>query len=75
MAAAVIRVATGTMVSFAYNRSVNNVNATVVRNVYRYNVVNVTNVRVSYNGGAGGINLRPTPAELGVLREQRIGPV
>lgn len=40
---------------FHYNTAVNNVNTTVVRNVYRTEVVNNTyNVRrVSYNGGAG----------------------
>lgn len=63
--------------AFDYNRSVNNVNTTVVRNVYSYNVTNVTNVthRVSYNGGPGGVNIRPTRAEVAVLHEQRIAPV
>lgn len=41
--------------AFHYNTAVNNVNTTVVRNVYRTEVVhNTYNVkRVSYNGGAG----------------------
>jgi hypothetical protein len=60
---------------FAYNRSVNNVNVRVVQNVYNYRVTNVTNVRVSYVGGRGGLNVRPTAAELAVLREPRIAPL
>jgi hypothetical protein len=51
---------------FDYNRSVNNVNVTVVHNVYSRTVVNnttiINNNRVSYNGGSGGIQLRPRPA-------------
>jgi hypothetical protein len=42
-----------------YNRSVTNVNVTTVRNVYNY-PVNTSNIRVSYNGGRGGITARPT---------------
>jgi hypothetical protein len=46
---------------FFYNRSVNNVNVTIVRNVYNTTVINNTTVnRVSYNGGNGGINARPS---------------
>ncbi len=48
---------------FFYNRSVNNVNVTVVHNVYNTTIVNRTDVRVSYNGGNGGINERPTREE------------
>ena len=44
-----------------YNRTVMNVNTTVVRNVYERRVTNYTPVnRISYNGGHGGINLKPT---------------
>src|SRR3974390_456659 len=50
---------------FFYNRTVNNVNVTVIHNVYNTNIenrnVNVT--RVSYNGGNGGVNGRPTSQE------------
>jgi hypothetical protein len=60
---------------FDYNRSVNNVNTTVVRNVYDYRVTNYTTNRVSYDGGPGGLNARPTVAEVAVLHEQRIAPV
>ena len=48
---------------FFYNRSVNNVNVTIIHNVYNTTVINKTTVinRVSYNGGNGGINVRPRP--------------
>jgi hypothetical protein len=59
---------------FAYNRAVTNVNITIVHNVYSRNVNNFTNTRVSYNG-PGGVNVRPIPAELAVLRETRIAPL
>jgi hypothetical protein len=61
--------------SFAYNRTVTNVNVTIVHNVYERNVTYVTTNHVSYNGGPGGVRLRPTPAELVVLRETRTPPV
>ena len=49
---------------FFYNRSVNNVNVTNIHNVYNTTVINNTTVnRVSYNGGNGGINARPTPEQ------------
>ena len=57
---------------FNYNRTVNNINTTTIRNVYTYNIVNKTNVtRVSYNGGHGGIAVRPRPAEIAAVREPR----
>lgn len=61
---------------FYYNRSVNNVNITVIHNVYNTTVVNNTTVtRVSYNGGNGGINERPTPQEGAAAHEKHIPPV
>ncbi|HUM06811.1 MAG TPA: hypothetical protein VLT90_15200 [Terriglobales bacterium] len=62
---------------FFYNRSVTNVNVTVVRNVYNTTVINnnVTVNRVSYNGGNGGINLRPTREQEAIDRERHIGPI
>jgi hypothetical protein len=57
--------------SFYYNRSVSNVNVNVVRNTYNTTVVNNTNInRVSYNGGAGGINAQPTAAEQAAMRQR-----
>ena len=60
---------------FAYNRAVNNVNTSVVRNVYVYNVRNVTTTDVSYNGGPGGVQYRPHPAELVAMHAQRNPPM
>ena len=48
---------------FFYNRSVNNVNVTIIHNVYEARVNYRTENRVSYNGGNGGINQRPRPEE------------
>ena len=50
---------------FRYNTAVTNVNTTIVHNTYidRTVVNNTTVNRVSYNGGPGGVNARPTPAE------------
>jgi hypothetical protein len=61
---------------FYYNRSVNNVNVTNIHNVYNTTVINETTVnRVSYNGGNGGINARPTPAEESAIHERHVPPV
>jgi hypothetical protein len=61
---------------FYYNRSVNNINVTEIHNVYNTTVINnTTTTRVSYNGGNGGINARPTPQEEAAARERHIPPV
>lgn len=61
---------------FYYNRSVNNVNITNIHNVYNTTVVNNTTInRVSYNGGNGGIDARPTPAEETAMHDRHIPPV
>ncbi len=60
---------------FYYNRSVNNVNVTEIHNVYNERVIkNSTLTRVSYNGGNGGINERPTTQEQAAMRERHISP-
>ncbi len=66
--------------NFYYNRAVTNVGR--VGNVYSRPVVynNVTYTgrirnNVSYNGGRGGINVRPRPAELAARRETRTAPL
>jgi hypothetical protein len=61
---------------FFYNRSVTNVNVTVIHNVYNTTVVNETRnvTRVSYNGGNGGIERRPTRQEEGAMHERHIPP-
>src|SRR5580658_2456896 len=61
--------------AFMYNRSVTRVNTTIIRNVYVHNVTIINNTRVSYNGGRGGINARPLPAENMAYREQHLGPL
>jgi hypothetical protein len=59
-----------------YNRSVTNVNINVVHNVYNASVPVPSNSnRISYNGGKGGLNTRPVPAEMAVLQERRTPPV
>ncbi len=60
---------------FLYNRAVNNVNVTIVRNVYNRTVINNRVNRVSFNGGAGGIQVRPRLAELAALREPHAPPM
>src|SRR5215467_7283155 len=58
---------------FFYNRTVNNI---TINNVHVYNrtVVNTTVVnRVSYNGGVGGLNVRPTRQEESFARERHVG--
>src|ERR1700733_9534370 len=51
-----------------------NVNVTEIHNVYNTTVVNNT-VRVSYNGGNGGISARATSQEEAAARERHIPPV
>ena len=63
---------------FNYNRSVNNINVNVVHNVYNRTVINnyvTTNSRVSFNGGSGGVQVRPRPQELSALREPHAPPM
>ena len=48
-------------------------NTTVIHNVYDRRVVERSVSRVSYNGGRGGINARPTGREETAMRERRFG--
>lgn len=61
---------------FFYNTAVWQVNTTVVRNVYvdRAVVRNERENRVSYNGGQGGVEARPTAQEEAAERERHIPP-
>jgi hypothetical protein len=60
---------------FLYNRAVNNVDVTIIHNVYETRVVNETRVtRVSYNGGNGGINERPKREEEAAAHERHLPP-
>jgi WXXGXW repeat (2 copies) len=57
---------------FAYNRSVTNVNVTVIHNTYNRTVV-VNNVnRVSFNGGNGGVNAHATAEEMRAEHEHHV---
>jgi len=61
---------------FFYNRSVNNINVVNIHNVYNTTIVRETVInRVSYNGGNGGINMRPTRVQEEIFRERHIAPV
>lgn len=60
---------------FYYNRAVSNVNVTVIHNVYEERVTNVTVNRVSYNGGNGGVNARPTQQQLAFADQRHVAPV
>jgi hypothetical protein len=61
---------------FAYNTYVNRVNTTVIHNTYNTTIVNNTTVNhVSYNGGEGGIDRRPTPQEQSFANERHVPPV
>jgi hypothetical protein len=61
---------------FFYNRSVNNVDVTINRNVYSENVEHGSNdKRVSYNGGKGGIEARPNSQQEAAAKEGHIPAV
>jgi hypothetical protein len=60
---------------FLYNRAVSNVDFNVTRNVYNEEVTNVHVNRVSFNGGNGGIDARPTPQEEAAERGRHIPPI
>jgi WXXGXW repeat (2 copies) len=60
---------------FRYNTAVTNVNRTVIHNVFidRTVVVNRWS-HVSYNGGRGGINTRPTPRQVEMEHSHHVMP-
>jgi len=60
---------------FAYNTYVNHVNTTIIHNTYNTRVDVNENNHVSFNGGEGGIQRRPTPQEESYARGQHVGPV
>jgi len=60
---------------FHYNRTINNFGSVHITNVYSRTVYNNTNVtRVSFNGGRGGTNARPTAQQQAFARGSHIGP-
>jgi hypothetical protein len=60
---------------FAYNTSVNRVDTTIIHNTYNAPVVNASGNRVSYNGGTGGVEARPTLQQESYANESHVGPV
>lgn len=61
---------------FYYNLAINRVDITIIRNVYKAPVAtNIMVNHISYNGGEGGVDARPTPEELAVAHERHLPPV
>jgi hypothetical protein len=56
---------------FFYNRSVTNITNVHITNIYNRTVINDHVSRVSFNGGRGGINVRPRREEEQAFRERR----
>lgn len=61
--------------NFFYNRSVSNINVTVIHNVYNKTVINnySTINRASFNG-PGGVTVKPTPQQETYAHEQHTPP-
>ena len=60
--------------AFFYNRTVTNVSATNVTNVYTRTVA-VNENHVAFNGGEGGVAARPTPQEEAAEHEHHTAPL
>ncbi len=61
---------------FYYNRAITRVNSSTAHHVYDYRVTRTyNNSRVSYNGGQGGLNYRPTQAQEAARNERHIAPL
>ncbi len=58
--------------NYYYNRSVTNVDVTVVHNTYNTTVINNNSTRVSFNGGRGGTAASPTSREMEAVRQHHI---
>lgn len=61
--------------SFRYNTAITRVNPAVIHNTYSHRVRVVTNPRVSYNGGRGGLTARPLTSERVASYERHAGPL
>src|SRR5579871_421557 len=72
--ASAIREDIGITVRFYYNSAVNNINTTIIHNVYNRSVNAAAGNRVSFNGGQGGTSARATAAEIAASRERHRGP-
>ncbi|MGH9743562.1 MAG: YXWGXW repeat-containing protein [Candidatus Acidiferrum sp.] len=62
---------------FFYNREVNNVNVSIVHNVYNARAIHEHGgvSRVSFNGGRGGVNARPTAREEAAAHQKHFSRV
>jgi len=60
---------------FYYNREVTNINVNVIHNVYNERVNVREESHVSFNGGHGGLDARPTREEEAFEHERHIDPV
>jgi hypothetical protein len=60
---------------FYYNRDVTHIDTNRVHDVYSYRVPNRNDARVSYNGGHGGRNDRPTQAQMAARNERHVAPL
>jgi hypothetical protein len=60
---------------FSYNTYVNHVNTTIIHNTYNTRVTNVSETHVSYNGGTGGVEARPTSQQQSYANQHHVGPV
>lgn len=60
---------------FFYNRSVNNVDVTRIRNVYNTKIENHNENRGSFNGGSGGITVRATSQQEAAAKQRHLPPV
>ena len=60
---------------FYYNRAVNHIDTAEIHNVYDQRVSQRSEPRVSYHGGRGGINDRPTSQEEAAMHARHIPPV
>ena len=58
--------------NYYYDRSVTNVDVTVVHNTYNTTVINNNSTRVSFNGGRGGTAASPTSREMEAARQHHI---
>src|SRR5579872_376886 len=62
--------------TFFYNRTVNNIGNVTIRNVYEKKIVinNNTTTNISYNGGKGGVEAKPTPEDKTYARQAHFAP-
>ncbi|MBV9574719.1 MAG: YXWGXW repeat-containing protein, partial [Acidobacteriales bacterium] len=60
---------------FTYNTYVNRVDTTIIHNTYNTRITNVTETHVSYNGGNGGVQARPTPQQEAAAQQRHVGRV